>query len=75
MIENELYATVTIDGRIMSGFVAQEVPCADCGSASVFSLGHWSHFCAGGNAQAMKNSGDEVLRTYDTFQRIGCVFV
>ena len=49
MIENDDDATVTIDGRIVSGFIAHEKPCVDCGSPSVFSLGHWAHFCAGCN--------------------------
>lgn len=45
MIENDEDATVTIDGRIMSGFIAPKDRCSNCGGPSVFSLGFWAPFC------------------------------
>jgi len=58
MIENDEDATVTIDGRIVSGFIAHDKPCVDCGNPSVFSLGHWAHFCAGCNKWMGKHCDD-----------------
>jgi hypothetical protein len=45
LIENDDDATVIIDSRIVSGFIAHKERCGNCGGPSVFSLGFWMHFC------------------------------
>ena len=58
MTENDNDATVTINGRIMSGYLTPDEPCADCGSTTAFSLGYWSPFCATCNKWLKECCGD-----------------
>jgi hypothetical protein len=58
MTENDNDATVTINGRIMSGYVAHEESCNTCSEPSVFSLGHWAHFCPVCNYWMTTHCGD-----------------
>ncbi len=58
MTENDTDATVTIDGRVMSGFITPDEPCNDCGSVTAFSLGYWSPFCPKCNKWLRECCGD-----------------
>ena len=43
--ENGLDATVTIDGRLLPGFVFESRRCSGCRELLVFHLGHQASFC------------------------------
>lgn len=58
MTENDNDATVTINGRIMSGYITPKEPCNTCGSTTAFSLGYWSPLCPNCNKWLKQCCGD-----------------
>jgi hypothetical protein len=45
ILERDLDAVVTIDGRLVPGFVYETRRCAGCRQHLVFHLGHQASFC------------------------------
>jgi hypothetical protein len=50
IIENQSDDTVTVDGRKMAGWIAEDANCVGCKTQVVFSLSHLARFCPGCNS-------------------------